>query len=356
MPSPVSPDAELGLNLALAVVGSSHAPVLLLDENRAVIVASDAFCAAFDIDPKTIVGKTFADLGNGEWAIPQLQSLLKATASGLAEVKNYEFDLKRPGLGTRCLVLNAHKLSYGVGAEPRLLLAISDVTDARIAEKMNDDLVHDKSVLLQELQHRVANSLQIIASVLLQSARKVQSEEVRGHLRDAHSRVMSVAAIQRQLAVASLDKVDVGPYLHQLCESIGASMIHDHDQISIEVTSAREQVQANISVSLGLVVTELVINALKHAFPDGRHGKIAVDYQRSGADWALSVSDDGIGMAKQTGPTKAGLGTNIVQALAKQMDASVTVTDAAPGTRVTLEHHFTAAQSADAPPTPAPAI
>ncbi|MDE8491778.1 hypothetical protein PCJ40_28215, partial [Klebsiella pneumoniae] len=80
------------------------------------------------------------------------------------------------------------------------------------------------------------------------------------------------------------DKVDVGPYLHQLCESIGASMIHDHDQISIEVTSAREQVQANISASLGLVVTELVINALKHAFPDGRHGKIAVDYQRSGAD------------------------------------------------------------------------
>lgn len=352
MPSAVSPDAELGLNLALAVVGSSHAPVLLLDGNRAVIVASDAFCEAFDIDPETIVGKAFADLGDGEWAIPQLQSLLKATASGLAEVKNYEFDLKRPGRGTRCLVLNAHKLSYGVGAEPRLLLAISDVTDARIAEKMNDDLIHDKSVLLQELQHRVANSLQIIASVLLQSARKVQSEEVRGHLRDAHSRVMSVAAVQRQLAVASLDKVDVGPYLHQLCESIGASMIHDHEQISIEVTSARAQVQANISVSLGLVVTELVINALKHAFPDGRHGKIAVDYRRSGADWSLSISDDGIGITKQLGPTKAGLGTNIVQALAKQMDANVTVSDADPGTRVTLAHHL----SADVPPTPEPAI
>lgn len=350
------PDNDLGLNLALAVVGSSHAPVLLLDGDRAVIAASDAFCRAFDIDAATIVGKAFATLGNGEWAIPQLQSLLKATASGLAEVKNYEFDLKRPGLGTRCLVLNAHKLRYGNGAEPRLLLAIADITDARVAEKVNDDLVRDKSVLLQELQHRVANSLQIIASVLLQSARAVQSEEVRGHLHDAHSRVMSVAAVQRQLAVASLDRVDIGPYLQQLCESIGASMIHNHDQLSIDVTSDRATVAANISVSLGLVVTELVINALKHAFPDGRHGTIAVDYRHSGADWSLSISDDGVGMSAAPNEAKAGLGTNIVQALAKQLGADLTVADADPGTRVTLAHRAPATLPETMADEPAPAV
>lgn len=356
MQSSYDPNAEIGLNLALAVVGSSHAPVMLLDGDRVVVAASDAFCHAFEIDPTTIVGMAFSAVGHGEWAIPQLQSLLKATASGLAEVKNYEFDLKREGRETLCLVLNAHKLSYGPDTEPRLLLAISDVTAARIAEKMTDDLVRDKSVLLQELQHRVANSLQIIASVLLQSARKVQSEEVRGHLRDAHSRVMSVAAIQRQLAVASVDKVDIGPYLQQLCESIGASMIHDHDQISIEVNSARQQVQANISVSFGLVVTELVINALKHAFPGGRHGTIAVDYTRSGADWSLSVSDDGVGMSAEPTEAKAGLGTNIVQALAKQLEAIVIVSDTAPGTRVTLAHRPASASSTNPAPTPTPAI
>jgi len=78
---------------------------------------------------------------------------------------------------------------------------------------MNEDLIRDKGILLQELQHRVANSLQIIASVLMQSAKKVQSEEVRGHLHDAHNRVMSVAAIQKQLAVSSTDRVSLQPYL-----------------------------------------------------------------------------------------------------------------------------------------------
>ncbi len=338
MPTKAPNHSDLNLNLAMAVVMSSHAPVLLLDGDRAVVGASQAFCLAFGIDGATIVGRELASLGDGEWAIPQLQSLLKATASGLAEVKNYEFDLKREGRPSRCLVLNAHKLDYGEGEAVRLLLAISDVTDARIAEKMSDDLIRDKGILLRELQHRVANSLQIIASVLLQSARKVQSDEARSHLHNAHHRVMSVAAVQKQLAVSSIDRVSLRPYLTQLCESIGASMIHDPDQIRLEVKSDDSRVNANVSVSLGLVVTELVINALKHAFPGGRPGKIMVDYGSAGADWTLAVSDDGVGMPMPAGTAKPGLGTNIVQALANQLDASITVLDGDPGTAILLEH------------------
>ncbi|WP_233503547.1 sensor histidine kinase [Sphingomonas psychrotolerans] len=322
----------------MAVVASSHAPLLLLDENRAVIAASQVFCHVFGIDGSTLVGREFAALGAGEWAIPQLHSLLKATASGFAEVKNYEFDLKREGRALRRLVVNAHKLDYGAGEDIRLLLAIADVTDARIAEKMNEDLIRDKGILLQELQHRVANSLQIIASVLLQSARKVQSEEARSHLHNAHHRVMSVAAIQKQLAVSSVDRVSLRPYLSQLCESIGASMIHDRDQINLEVKGDDSRVDADISVSIGLVVTELVINALKHAFPEGQQGKIVVDYDSEGGDWTLSVADDGVGMPKRPGEAKPGLGTNIVQALAKQLDARVTIVDGTPGTKILLEH------------------
>ena len=100
-------------------------------------------------------------------------------------------------------MLNAQKLEYGSADNVRLLLSISDVTDARIAAKLKDDLLKEKAVLLQELQHRVANSLQIIASVLMQSARKVQSDETRTHLFDAHQRVMSVAAVQQQLATSA---------------------------------------------------------------------------------------------------------------------------------------------------------
>ncbi len=337
MPESSPSESDLNLNLALAVVASSHGPVLLLDEHRHVVAASGAFCTAFDVDSATVAGRDFAALGAGEWAIPQLQSLLKATAGGFADVRNYEFDLRREGRSVRHLILNAHKLAYGEG-DTRLLLSIADVTNDRIAAKMNDDLLRDKTILLQELQHRVANSLQIIASVLLQSARKAQSEETKSHLRDAHNRVMSVATIQKQLAVSSIDRVSLRPYLNQLCESIGASMIHDPGQITLEVTSDDSRVDADVSVSLGLVVTELVINALKHAFPEKRPGRIMVGYGSSGPAWTLSVADNGVGMSGEPSMNKAGLGTSIVQALAHQLDAYISVADAKPGTKVSLDH------------------
>ena len=88
-------------------------------------------------------------------------------------------------------------------------------------------------------------------------------------------------------------------------------------------------------MSLGLIVTELVINALKHAFPDDRPGKIVIDYSFHGPNWNLSVYDDGVGM-----PTVArkGLGTSIVQALARQLSASVETSPQHPGAQVSIQH------------------
>lgn len=265
-------------------------------------------------------------------------------------------DFKREGRESRCLVLNAHKLDYTGDSDVRLILAISDITDARAAEKLKndllkdkDDLLRDKAVLLQELQHRVANSLQIIASVLMQSARKVQSEETRTHLFDAHQRVMSVAALQQQLAASTIGEVALRPYFTALCESIGASMIRDHSKLSLDVAVDDSVTSADVSVSLGLIVTELVINALKHAFPGDSSGKIKVDYSSRGPNWNLSVSDTGVGMPKDAANAKPGLGTNIVQALAGQLQATIKISEAHPGTVVSIAHNpIAAVQSAAA--------
>jgi two-component system, sensor histidine kinase PdtaS len=336
-PQPASlPD--IGLNLALAVIASSTAPLLLLNGDLTLVAASKSFCHAFKIDPATVADKPLRGLGAGEWDVPQLTVLLKATAAGLAEVEGYEIDLKRPGQPDRRLVLNAQKLSYGEDASVRLLVAVLDVTDARVAEKLKDDLLKDKAVLLQELQHRVANSLQIIASVLMQSARKVQSEEARSHLHDAHQRVMSVASLQHQLAASAVGDVELRPYFTALCESIGASMIRDHNQMTLDVNIDESVTTADISVSLGLIVTELVINALKHAFPGDRGGKIQVDYHAQGPSWFLSVRDNGVGMPSGNTKTKPGLGTSIVQALSAQLHAVIKVSDGKPGTSVSITH------------------
>src|SRR3984885_8065388 len=309
----------------LAVIASSNEPLLFLAADLTVIAASASFCHAFQIDPASVPGRPLSGLGGGEWALAQLSSLLRATASGSAEIAAYEIDLVRKGLATRSLLLNARKLEDGNKEHVRLLLAITDVTLARAEARQKDDLIREKAILLQEVQHRVANSLQIIASVLMQSARKVQSEEARGHLQDAHHRVMSIAAVQRHLAVSSLGDVAVRPYFVQLCESLAVSMIRDPNVLSIEVTADDSVVAANKSVSLGLIVTELVINALKHAFPAHSRGKILVGYRSNGPNWTLSVEDDVFGLPTGNQKAKAGLGTGIIEALTKHLGATIQV-------------------------------
>jgi two-component sensor histidine kinase len=329
---------DVALSLALAVIASSTAPLLLLNGDLTLVAASKSFCRAFAIDPTSVPNKALHELGTGEWNVPQLNALLKATASGQAEVEGYEIDLHRSGKPDRRLILNAQKLAYGNENPVRLLISVLDVTDARAAEKLKDDLLRDKAVLLQELQHRVANSLQIIASVLMQSARKVQSEEARGHLHDAHQRVMSVASLQHQLAASAVGKVELRPYFTALCESIGASMIRDHTKLSLDTDIDGSVTSADESVSLGLIVTELVINALKHAFPNDRSGEIKVSYNSHGPNWTLSVVDNGLGMPKDIASAKPGLGTRIVQALSEQLHGVIRIGDANPGTAVSITH------------------
>ena len=330
----------------MALVMSSSTPLVLLDDELVVKAASGSFCRSFSVNPDSVVGTELFALGEGEWEIPQLRSLLTATAAGNAAIDAYEMDLKRPGEPTRSLIVNAHVLDHHDDEALRLVVAVTDVTEARQARRAHEALVQEKHalvqekhVLVQELNHRVANSLQIIASVLMQRVRSVQSEEARGHLRDAHHRVMSVATLQRQLASTATGEVRLRPYFTDLCASIGASMIADPALVSLTVEADDSVTTAERSVSMGLIVTELVINSLKHAYPGVEaKGTIKVGFQATDEGWVLKVADDGIGLQGDHASGKPGLGTGIVNALAGQLAATVEVTDASPGCLVSIIH------------------
>lgn len=329
----------------MALVMSSSTPLILLNEQLYVQAASGSFCRNFSIDCGSVVGKHLFALGNGEWDIPQLRSLLTATAAGHAAIDAYELDLQQGGDAVLNLVINAHVLDHGEDEALRLVVAVTDVTEVRaarrtneLARSANDALVREKHVLLQELNHRVANSLQIIASVLMQRVRSVQSEETRTHLRDAHHRVMSIATLQRQLASSSSGDVSLGHYFTDLCASIGASMISDPALLSLTVDADDSVTSAEKSVSMGLIVTELVINSLKHAYPGEGKGAIVIAFRSTPDGWVLSITDDGIGIQGDHRSGKPGLGTGIVNALAAQLSATVEVIDAQPGCRVTITH------------------
>jgi chemotaxis protein methyltransferase CheR len=167
----------------------------------------------------------------------------------------------------------------------------------------------------------------------------VQSQETRFHLRDLHHRVLSVATVQRQLLTSGVaDEIELGPYLSVLCEGLANSMIAGN-RVTVRSSSTSCMFKSEDAVSCGLIVTELVINALKHAFPNGRRGRIDVVFSGDKSDWRLSISDNGVGrQSNPVEPTHVGLGTSIVEALARQLKARVEIAVRSPGTATTIIH------------------
>ncbi len=326
-----------GLALAIATVSTATAFLILVEQDLTVLAISDGFCRHFGISRTDVSGRSIFTLGSGEWATPLIRSMLTTTVSGGGNIDAHEVELCNKARREFHLSFDANMIRDEGGDGDLMLVAVTDLGDVRSRDRERDDLMREKGVLLQELQHRTANSLQIIASVLMQSARKTPSEELRGHLHDAHNRVLSVAEVQKQLAVTTLGSVALRPYLSRLCASIGASMIYNHDQLEIVVDADEADVAPEMSVSVGLVVTELVINALKHAFPGQRRGRIDVAYRRTAMGWTLTVADDGVGMPREPSSGVAGLGTSIVEALAKQLRARIEIGGTV-GTKVSLAH------------------
>lgn len=255
-------------------------PLVVLDRDLRVVSASRSFYRTFAVEPRNAVGRMFYELDDGQWDIAALRKLLEDVIPGDRPIEAYEVAHDFPTIGRRIMLLNARQVFDETHSDSTLLLAIEDVTQRRDAEREKDELLRQKEVLLEEMQHRVANSLQIIASILLLKAQTVQSEETRLHLRDAHERVMSLASVQQQLRASRLgDRIEVGPYLSKLCDSLAKSMIGDRRPLALTVEAGVGTAESSAAVSIGLIITELVINALKHAFPPGRQGQILVRYE-----------------------------------------------------------------------------
>jgi two-component sensor histidine kinase len=193
--------------------------------------------------------------------------------------------------------------------------------------------------MLREMRHRIANSLQIIASILLLKAGAVTSEETKNELRAAHQRVMSVAAVQKHLQASDgLQEIEIGPYLTKLSSGLASSMVEPNQQIGINVAADPGALPSSHAVSIGLIVTELIINALKYAFPDARpSAHIHVTFEMAKSDWKLTVSDNGVGRREPAAEVEAtGLGSALVGALAKQLKAQVSEVSSAKGLAVSV--------------------
>jgi PAS domain S-box-containing protein len=334
-------DSQDAAALANAIVDTVREPFVVLDEDLRVVAASRSFYRTFAVSPRDIQGKSLYELGDGEWNTSKLRSLLGKILPEHGTMEDCEVEHDFPDTGRRTMLLNARKVFYEEGSRANILLGIEDITGQRFLEREKDELLRQKDVLLGEIQHRIGNSLQIIANIIMSKARVVESEETRRHLSDAHDRVISIAAVQQHLHLPAVSgSIELASYLTKLCDAISNSMIGDGRSIIIKVCGDGGRVTNRKAESLGLILTELVINSLKHAFNESsKDALITVAYDVFGKDWKLVVSDNGIGKPDGVfAQPKSGLGSSIIGALASQLDAQVVTISGPQGTIVSVTH------------------
>ncbi len=207
-------------------------------------------------------------------------------------------------------------------------------------------LASQQALLLREMNHRIANSLQLITSLLAIQARKSGDATVRDALLQASERVEAVAKVHGRLySSADVTAVPMDDYLGGLLGEMERATI-DRGARRIVLDAAPARVPTDKAVSLGLLVSELVTNALKYAYPDGTAGPVRVRFgplpdqtdapDRGAGGWMLLVEDDGVGFSEDDKPRGTGLGTMIIGAMARNMDATVERMTGPAGTRVAI--------------------
>jgi two-component sensor histidine kinase len=196
-------------------------------------------------------------------------------------------------------------------------------------------LAAEREVLLREVNHRVGNSLQIIASLLHLQANSSTEEDVKAALTNAVGRVAAVAQVHRRLYTShDLKNVLLNQYLDALLEDLRRSA-EGNRMSRLTLKAEPIEIDPDRAVAIGIIVNELVMNAVKYAYPEGP-GPIHVDLHAEGEDLLLSIADDGVGLNVKIDPRSTGMGQRIVTAMASKLGASAERDPAHPGTRIVL--------------------
>jgi len=194
-----------------------------------------------------------------------------------------------------------------------------------------------RDLMLRELDHRMKNNFQAVAGLIRMQLRRSTDGPAREALREALSRVVSISEAQRNLnGVAGPDRtVDMARYLKELCRNLAEALFLG-ELVRLECDAQPAQMARDRAVAVGLIVNELVTNAAKHAFTDGRRGLIHVAFARDDGGYKLIVEDDGQGLPADFATRRAGLGRGLVEAFTRQAGGSLTVGDG-PGARFEVD-------------------
>ena len=208
-------------------------------------------------------------------------------------------------------------------------------------------LAAEREMLLREVNHRVGNSLQIIASLLHLQASTAAEDDVKAALTNAMGRVAAVAQVHRRLYTShDLKSVLLNQYLDALLEDLRRSA-EGNRMSRLTLKAEAIEIDPDRAVAIGIIVNELVMNAVKYAYPDGA-GPIHIVLAAQGTDLELAIADNGVGLNAKTDPRSTGMGQRIVSAMASKLSASVERDPSHSGTRIVLRFPRTGQATAKA--------
>jgi len=305
--------------LARALVG--------LDVDLHPIFATGEFLASFATTPGTLPSTVRSILQALPGGPDGLRGRAGAMLSGSADAQSIQWQDSAGRV--RSLVLIPAAGWWG-GTE-RTMLIMEEVADrGLLAQHLAERLEHSE-LMIEEMHHRLANTLQIVASLLRIKAHLVQSDDARRHLEDMHQRVAAIADLQEEVEEAREGTVrSVTTYLTSVCTRLERSLVDPDSGIQLRVEAVDLPLSPEKCVALGLVVMELVINALKHAFPRPGPGLIRVIFAPHGTGWRLSVIDNGVGIDPGSAPGVPGTGTRIIRNLAARLGATLELSKTEP--------------------------
>lgn len=192
--------------------------------------------------------------------------------------------------------------------------------------------------LLAEVNHRVANSLALVSSMVRMQTSMIRDPAARHALQETQNRIAAVAGVHRHLYTSALvDRVEIADYLGHLVQELGASMRGVHSAAWIETTLAPGSIKTDKAVALGVMVSELVTNAFKYAYPTDAGGPVRVcSFALPGGMLRVVVEDDGVGWTGAGSTKGTGLGSKILKAMTRTLDARLIYEPTDRGTRVAI--------------------
>jgi PAS domain S-box-containing protein len=300
-----------------AIIVHSHGAIIFLNAAGIRLLGATS--------SEEVVGRPFLEFVHPDSVavVKERHALLEDGGQGLSFIEE-----KYVRLDGAIMDFEASTVKFSFYGKSALLTLARDITDRKRAEEQIRASLKEKEVLLKEIHHRVKNNLQIVSSLLYLQSRKTSDDQVLSVLRESQTRVRSMALIHEKLYQCDdLANINLGDYIRSLTSYLFNSYGVASHMVTLHVNVDNTPLGLDRAIPCGLIINELVSNALKYAFPNGRRGKILIDLLHGGdGKVVLTVKDNGVGLPGGMDITDMpSLGLQLVNTLVKQLDGTIEV-------------------------------